>query len=142
MRKGERGLRIVAPKGVETTDDTTPNAAITTESDQAEGNETRVRFRVVSVFDISQTEGAEDKETDTITDPAAVLRDNLTTQIKRLGYTVTTVYSATAVTINPKIKTVIIPPKASVIELGLTLAELSTGPKAHQLKNHPATVNA
>lgn len=96
---------------------------------------------MVTVFHIAQTEGAEDSETETVTDRAVVLRDNLTTQIKRLGYTLTTAYRAATVKINKEARTVTLPPNASVIELDLALADLTTRPKAHRPKDYPTTVN-
>ncbi|MBV9011219.1 MAG: hypothetical protein JO272_04080 [Pseudonocardiales bacterium] len=54
---------------------------------------------MVTVFDISQTDGTEDNKTEAITDPDVVLRDSFITQLKRLGYTLT-------IMINKEIRTV------------------------------------
>jgi len=96
VRKGEKALRVVAPKGREGGEsdeeaeagETTPaQGGEQTGDGEAEG---RVRFRMVTVFDISQTEGVEDVdvvgEAFEVPNPAALLRDTLTEQIERRGY--------------------------------------------------------
>ena len=94
VRKGEHGLRIVRPVGREGTphaDQATAEAIITPTDADTETAE-RVRFRFMSVFEVSQTEGVEDfdgEEQTTTDEPAAVLFAALKAQAERAGYLVT-----------------------------------------------------
>lgn len=123
VRAGETGLRIVAPKGTETTDDPDTTQEPQETSDQAPAE--RTRFRMESRFDISQTEGIEDAEPiepETVTDPAALLRATLTEQFERLGHTVNTA-------------------DQSVTDLAHALADLLNQPPADRPKPTRATEN-
>ncbi len=93
VRTGERGLRIVAPRGTDTSEDTEPAEEINPEAGPGEPGETsRARVRMVTVFDISQTDGVEGAEVigqaRDAPNPAAALRDSLTDQLARRGFTV------------------------------------------------------
>ena len=141
VRKGEQGLRIVAPKGTESTGDDS-----TEQADQGDGEDVRVRFRMVTVFDISQTEGIEDAEPvegDTITDPAAVLRTTIAEQIERRGYTITTTDQAEGpTTVDDEARTVTVPAGQPVPELARALASLVTHPKAERPTSDPAIMRS
>lgn len=100
VRKGEHGLRIVRPvgregepAGDETAETiTTAQPATLTENGADSAAAERVRFRFMSVFELSQTEGIEDFEGETRTvadDPAALLFAALKAQAERAGYEVT-----------------------------------------------------
>lgn len=95
------GLRINGYKGEEQDDEHGDTVTETVEpiAEQGghEGEQTkrRARFRMVTVWDISQTSPIEDfpgepAEPAPVTDPATVLWDNLSAQAERIGYTVTT----------------------------------------------------
>lgn len=93
--KGSKGLRIVRPVGTEQAADAEPGEAIVCPSDDGDAGEDadsrRPRFRMSSVFELSQTEGVEDDEAgapEQVEDPAAVLAGTLTVQAQRAGYTV------------------------------------------------------
>jgi len=58
VRRGERGLRIVAPMGTDAAADT-PEGAEAQPADPVAESTGRPLFRMVSVFDISQTDGAD-----------------------------------------------------------------------------------
>lgn len=138
VRKGERGLRIVAPKGTEPPGDDSAEQA-----DQGDGKDIRVRFRMVTVFDISQTEGIEDTEPvdgDTTIDPAAVLRATIAEQIERMGYTITTDQTEGPTTVDDEAWTVTVPAGQPVPELARALACLVTRPKAERPTIDPATM--
>lgn len=141
VRKGERGLRIVAPKGTEPPDDDSAERA-----DQGDGEDIRVRFRMVTVFDLSQTEGIEDAEPvegETITDPAAVLRATIAEQIERMGYTITTTDQAEGpATVDDEARTVTVPAGEPVPDLARALACLVTRPKAERPPSNPATMRS
>ncbi|MGB6163188.1 MAG: ArdC family protein [Pseudonocardiaceae bacterium] len=140
VRKGERGLRIVAPKGTESPGDDSAEQA-----DQGDGEDIRVRFRMVTVFDISQTEGIEDAEAvdgEIITDPAAVLRATIAEQIERMGYTITTDQGEDPATVDDEAHTVTVPAGEPVPELARALACLVTRPKAERPTIDPATMRS
>lgn len=92
VRAGEHGLKINRPVGREQADEETGQAAAEEASD--EGAE-KVRFRTMTVFDISQTDGVEDVDDaeaaggEAETEPAVTLFESLTTQAERAGYLVT-----------------------------------------------------
>ncbi|WP_067469682.1 ArdC family protein [Nocardia amamiensis] len=140
IRKGERALRIVAPKGTEKaegsdTAEPEPAEFITVDTDD-QGDETaaRTRFRMVVVFDISQTEGIEDFEGDPVevepvADPAGVVRANLTTQLERLGYAVaTTDDEQPAPVVDDDAHAVTVSAARPVEQLAQAVAELITRP--------------
>jgi hypothetical protein len=140
VRKGERGLRIVAPKGTEPPGDDSAEQA-----DQGDGEDIRVRFRMVTVFDISQTEGIEDAEPvdgEIINDPAAVLRATIAEQIERMGYTITTDQGEGSATVDDEARTVTVPAGEPVPELARALACLVTRPKAERPTIDPATMRS
>jgi hypothetical protein len=140
VRKGERGLRIVAPKGTEP-----PGDDSTEQADQCDGEDIRVRFRMVTVFDISQTDGIEDAEpadSDTTIDPVAVLRATLAEQIERMGYTITTDQAESPATVDDQARTVTVPAAQPVPELARALASLVTRPKAKRPTIDPATMRS
>ncbi len=58
VRKGERAIRILAPMSVRTGDPATGDAA----GDADAGEQRRMLFRAVSVFDVSQTDALPDRE--------------------------------------------------------------------------------
>ncbi|WP_280186315.1 MULTISPECIES: ArdC-like ssDNA-binding domain-containing protein [Nocardia] len=102
VRKGERGLRIVAPKGRQAAEGADGEAAeapaevieVDTTSGEGESAPARARFRMVTVFDVSQTEGIEDFEGEPaepapVTEPASAIRARLIEQFDAIGYTVT-----------------------------------------------------
>ncbi|GAA1616570.1 hypothetical protein GCM10009789_83240 [Kribbella sancticallisti] len=93
VRKGEKGLQIVRPRGRDGGQE--PNEADAVEAivlprEEAAGEEEggKTRFRVMTVFEISQTEGPE--ETDVIADEAGevTLFQSLADQAERYGYNV------------------------------------------------------
>jgi hypothetical protein len=149
VRRGERGLRIVAPKGgegdpEEETGDRgmrgetgKPRAAQAT-GESGEETAPRVRFRMMTVFDISQTDGAEGAETvggaEVVPSPAAVLRDTLTEQFERRGYRVEVTDAETGVAeLDERDQIVRLPAGADVTELARVLAELVTGREPAQV---------
>ena len=154
VRKGERGLRIVAPKGTdgdpneETGDQGThgdhdqPAADPTSE----DTNGPRVRFRMVPVFDIAQTDGVEDAEVSdaaTADDPAAVLRATLTEQIERLGYTITeTTQQRGSAEVDEQAATVTVSAGTPVGEFARVLAILVTRPKGNRKHARNPTATA
>lgn len=102
VRKGERGLRIVAPKGRQAAEGTDGEAAeapaevieVDTTGGEGEGAPARARFRMITVFDVSQTEGIEDFEGEPVepapvAEPAGAIRARLIEQFDAIGYTVT-----------------------------------------------------
>jgi N-terminal domain of anti-restriction factor ArdC len=138
VREGERGLRIVAPKGTETNEDTDPDEVISTKDENQSGEELRVRFRMESRFDISQTDGIDDAEivgqAAEVSNPAAVLRDALTEQLQRRGYTIIVAETATGgAEIDQYNRIVRLPAAAELPELARTVAQLLTGTKPAQL---------
>jgi len=140
VRKGEQGLRIVAPQGTEPPGDDSAEQA-----DQGDGEDIRVRFRMVTVFDLSQTEGIEDAEPvegETITDPAAVLRATIAEQIERMGYTITTDQGEGPATVDDAARTVTVPTGEPVPELARALACLVTRPKAERPTIDPTTIRS
>lgn len=93
VRRGEKGLRIVVPKGTESGGDAETEQTSTNQEEQTEeggDEETRTRFRMTPVFDISQTDGVEDAETIgeayEAPNPSALLADTLTHQLEKFGY--------------------------------------------------------
>jgi hypothetical protein len=93
---------------------------------------------MMSVFDISQTDGAEDAETvgeaEVVPNPAAVLRDTLTEQFERRGYRVEVTDTETgAAELDERDQIVRLPAGADVTELARALAELVTGREPAQL---------
>ncbi|NKY53893.1 ArdC family protein [Nocardia vermiculata] len=135
VRKGEKGLRINAPKGTEKTeaDDNSTSEAPAEQADTTgEGDNYRVRFRMMPVFDISQTEGIEDFEdepaaVEPVTEPAAAVRARLLEQFAALGYTVTE--GATPGT-DDNAHTITVSTGAPLEELAQALAALLTRPAA------------
>jgi hypothetical protein len=142
VRKGEQGLRIVAPQGTES-----PSDDPAEQTDQNDDQDIRVRFRMVTVFNISQTQGMEDAEPaegDTITDPTAVLRTTLAEQIERMGYTImtTTDQAEGSATVDDEARTVTVPAGEPVPDLARALASLITRPKAERPTIDPATLRS
>lgn len=98
VRKGEAGLRIVRPRGTESAENGEGSEEAQQEPNEpAEGaedgeGETRTRFRMTAVFDISQTEGIEDAEVigeaHEVTNPAAVLAERITAELERYEYVI------------------------------------------------------
>jgi antirestriction protein ArdC len=93
VRKGEHGLKIVRPVGVESTEEPggkTEKAAEQRAEQREEQREPgeRVRFRIMTVFDISQTDGIEDDAAGTDITPAGAeeLWNHLAQQIQARGY--------------------------------------------------------
>jgi N-terminal domain of anti-restriction factor ArdC len=137
VSRGERGLRIVAPKGTEASQEETGEQEKPTQPQQPQGAQGEekaptVRFRMMTVFDISQTEGAEDAETvgaaEVVPNPAALLRDTLTEQFERRGYRVEVSDTETgAAEVDEADLIVRLPAGAEVAELACALAELVTG---------------
>lgn len=93
VRKGETGLRIVAPVGRKDddqadTDDVQDAGEVNSDGEEDSG---RPLFRTRVVFDISQTDGVDDVaggEPAAAPDAAALLLESLTTQTEKAGYTV------------------------------------------------------
>ncbi|MEU3625686.1 hypothetical protein BS329_38930 [Amycolatopsis coloradensis] len=87
------GYKVTVPRGAEVVkDDDTPNEPA---QDHGEGDgetKTRNRYRMRPFFDISQTDGVDDTMPgfgpSAVKDPAQVLREALTDQLERFGYTV------------------------------------------------------
>jgi hypothetical protein len=96
VRKGSAGLRIVRPVGTDNaaqTDETAPAAVVAVATTEP-ADEQRPRFRMMSVFELSQTDPA---ETDVAVDgpavvdpePAATLYTALVRRAESAGYAVT-----------------------------------------------------
>jgi N-terminal domain of anti-restriction factor ArdC len=130
VRKGEHGLRIVAPKGTDTSEDAKQEEVTNTKDTNESSEELRMRFRMMTVFDVSQTDGIDDAETvgqaAEVPNPAAVLRDALTDQLQRRGYTIVVAETATGGT-ETEHDTVRLPVGAELPELARTVAEVLTG---------------
>jgi|GEM_PF-4744522 len=137
VREDEHGLRIVAPQGRETANkpdnQTQPEApGATVADDQNSGPDESIRFRMTSVFNITQTEGIEDFEGEAeepapVEDPVVELRASLAEQIERQGYAVTTGPTAT---VDHEAATVTVPQGQPVEALAQALASLLTAPAA------------
>lgn len=146
VRKGEKGLRIVAPKGSEegeTTDsETSEQPAEPASEADAEGGSFRVRFRMVPVFDIAQTEGIEDFEDEPVevtpvAEPAAAVRARLLEQFEAIGYTVT---EGETPAIDDDTHTVTVSGGLPLEELAQALAALLTRPADERPRQiRPAT---
>ncbi|WP_280382129.1 hypothetical protein [Nocardia wallacei] len=104
-RVNQPPLRIVAPgKKRDKRHDTSPDGDAADDSDDQNGSSTdnrRPRFRMISVYDISQTVPDEEfadepAEPEPVEDPTAVLWQTLTREAERLGYTVDTTADADA----------------------------------------------
>ncbi len=87
VRFGEHGLRIVRYVGSEADDDTADDAECPETGADAE-DYGRLRFRLKSVFDVSQTDGVDDADQLDAQDAAAALAmwDHLAEQVTRAGY--------------------------------------------------------
>lgn len=138
VRKGERGLRIVAPKGRQAAEGTDGEAAeapaevieVDTTSGEGEGAPARARFRMITVFDVSQTEGIEDFEGEPVepapvAEPAAAIRARLIEQFDAIGYTVT---EGTEPGTDDDAHTVTVPEGQPLPQLAQALAALLTRP--------------
>lgn len=139
VRKDEKGLRIVAPKGSEEGETTEGEPSEGEASEQptepdaetdAECGNFRARFRMVARFDITQTEGIEDFEDEPvevapIAEPAATVRARLIEQFDEIGYTVT---EGEAPAIDDDAHTVTVSGGQPLEELGQALAALLTRP--------------
>lgn len=129
VRKGEHGLRLVAPKGTDTSEDTKQEEVISANENES-SEELRMRFRMMTVFDVSQTDGIDDAEivgqAAEVPNPATVLRDALTDQLQRRGYTIVVAETASG---GAEIEhgTVRLPAGAELPELACTVAEVLTG---------------
>jgi N-terminal domain of anti-restriction factor ArdC len=63
VRKGEHGLRIVAPTGTKTGEDVEQDENTSATDEHQSGKQLPIRFHMVTVFDICQTEAIDDAET-------------------------------------------------------------------------------
>jgi hypothetical protein len=133
VRKGEHGLRIVAPTGTKTGKDAEQDENISaTDSHKSDDKQLPVRFHMAAVFDISQTEAIDDTEAvsqaeaEEVPNPAALLRDALSDQLQRRGYTIVVGETATGGT-EIEHDTVRLPAGAELPELARTVAEVLTG---------------
>lgn len=130
----EKGLRIVVPKGREKGETTEGEvgerpAEPVAEAD-SEGDSFRIRFRMDTVFDISQTEGIEDFEGEPVevapvADPAAAVRARLLEQFEEIGYTVA---AGETPAIDDDARTVTVSGGLPLEELAQALAALLTRP--------------
>lgn len=144
VRAGERQLRIVAPRGTEEVKndkDAPAEPASTTRTDQAPEDEaeTKTRFRMTPVFDISQTEGIEDFDREPVTaepvaDPAAALAASLVEQLERYGYQVTTGDTAA---VDHAARTITTGPAEQAEQLAQALAAVLTLPPAERPQRQP-----
>lgn len=137
--RGERGLRIVAPKGRETEEQEEQESG----HEEEGGEESRTRFRMTAVLDICQTEGLDDAEqvgdAHEVPNPAAVLAETLTDQLERLGYDIEE---------RPEVEhgevddgnLVTVPAGRPVAELARALAVIITADKADQKASTTSTM--
>lgn len=153
VRKGEKGIRIVAPKGSEAGETAEGEASEQPAEPAAEaaadgeGGNFRVRFRMVPVFDIAQTEGIEDfegepVEVSPVAEPAAAVRARLLEQFDGIGYTVT---EGEAPAIDDDAHTVTVSGGQPLEELAQALAALLTRPadeRPRQIRPAAATTRA
>lgn len=150
VRKGEAGLRIVRPRGTEAAEDAGEVEGIVTHrgdvptGDEAGENEgeTRTRFRMTAVFDISQTEGISDAEiigeAHEVPNPAALLADTLVGQLERRGYQVVTDADAERAEVDDG-DLITVPEGRPVAELARALAVVIAAAKSGK---NPSTVQA
>ncbi|GAB4590295.1 hypothetical protein [Nocardia sp. IFM 10818] len=130
------------PRGTdEVKNDKDAAADATAPADKAtEGEtETKTRFRMAPVFDISQTEGIEDFEGEPLTvepvaDPAAALAASLVEQLERYGYQVTTGDPAD---IDHEARTVTTSPGEQAEQLAQALAVVLTLPPDARPRQQP-----
>ncbi|WP_280299267.1 ArdC-like ssDNA-binding domain-containing protein [Nocardia abscessus] len=144
--KGEKALRIVAPKGSEEGEaaegEASEQPAEPAAEADAEGGNFRVRFRMVPVFDIAQTEGIEDFEGEPVevapvAEPAAAVCARLLEQFDAIGYTVT---EGEAPAIDDDAHTVTVSDGRPLEELAQALAALLTRPADERPRQvRPAT---
>lgn len=87
VRKGERGIAIFAPMMLKSKEDNAPSdAGATTESE----SKPRLRFRVVYVFDVTQTEGDPLPALDRVTGDPGVMLERLEAAVRSSGITLVT----------------------------------------------------
>ncbi|WP_331761021.1 ArdC-like ssDNA-binding domain-containing protein (plasmid) [Nocardia sp. NBC_01377] len=135
VHKGEKSLRIVAPKGSDEGEAaegeaTEQPAEPPADSADAEVGNFRVRFRMIAVFDIAQTQAIEDFEDEPlevapVAEPAAAVRAHLLEQLAALGYTVT---EGDAPALDDDTRTVTVSSGQPLEELAQALAVLLTRP--------------
>ncbi|MET8427767.1 ArdC-like ssDNA-binding domain-containing protein [Nocardia sp. NPDC004860] len=157
VRRGERALRIVAPRGTEEakkdrdsdahseTGWIEPGTTSSTQSaDGDSGTETKTRFRMTPVFDISQTDGIEDLDGDPVTvepvaDPAAALAASLVEQLERYGYQVSTGDTAA---VDHAARAITTGPGEQAQQLAQALAAVLTLPPAERPQHQPTARGA
>lgn len=94
VRDGEKGLKIVRPRGSDVAKESAESddveAIVLPRGDAAEHGEEggKTRFRIMTVFEISQTDGPEEFDAITDEEGAATLFQNLAEQAERYGYNV------------------------------------------------------
>ncbi|MGZ0153723.1 ArdC family protein (plasmid) [Kribbella sp. WER1] len=91
VRDGEKSLKIVKPVGRDSAKESADDveAIVLPRDDAAEQEDGgKTRFRITSVFEISQTDGPEEFDAITDEDGAAMLLQNLAEQADRYGYNV------------------------------------------------------
>ncbi|WP_156893758.1 ArdC-like ssDNA-binding domain-containing protein [Actinokineospora enzanensis] len=140
VRRGETGLRITSYRGTDRAGEHEPDAEAPDEvpSDQEQGGEDGgklpSRFRMTSVFDISQTEGvdpfADGFNAYVAEDPAISLRQSLTKQLEQFGYEVFTGNVAAAQVDDGPPATVTVPfGTAGVTQLAQVLGAILSRPR-------------
>ncbi|WP_033247137.1 hypothetical protein [Nocardia carnea] len=147
--RGTTGLRINAPKGTEKgeadQEQSEQPALEAPESAESDGDTLKTRFRMVTVFDISQTLGIEDFEDEPtevapVTEPAAAVRARLLEQFDAVGYTVT---EGEAPAIDDDAHTVTVSDGQPLEELAQALAALLTRPADERPRqNRPTAASA
>uniref|UniRef100_UPI003F49B120 ArdC family protein n=1 Tax=Amycolatopsis sp. CA-290885 TaxID=3239925 RepID=UPI003F49B120 len=143
VRRGEHGLRIVRPRGraaesaaggqrEEKTEKAAPEQGSDQGKQQGEESGERVSFRMMTVFDISQTEAAEDVEivgeAEQAEAPVQLLRETLRDQLARFGCEITEAPAATVASVEDD-RVVTVPPGQPVEELARALAIVVTAAK-------------
>ncbi|WP_067721657.1 ArdC-like ssDNA-binding domain-containing protein [Nocardia yamanashiensis] len=140
IRKGERALRIVAPRGTEEVKNDNNAEPAPTDSAAEGETQTKTRFRMAPVFDISQTDGIENFDGEPVTvepvaDPAAALAASLVEQLERYGYQVT---PGAGAEIDHEARTITTGPGGQAEQLAQALAVVLTLPPAERPRQQPA----
>lgn len=95
VRKGETGLKIVRPVGRDTGDTEPTETSGTDSADQETNEDGPARFRLMTVFELSQTDGAEDVlRAIADEDPLTEVVRSLIAQLERADYVVTVLVDA------------------------------------------------